>query len=174
MARSPSAKTVTATVTDRTFIVRNHTATHLLNLALREVLGDHVEQKGSLVDADKTRFDFSHDKPLSADEIRRVEEIVNAQILRDQPVTAITMPLAEAKKLPGVRAVFGEKYPDPVRVVMIGAEKASDVERPNVRRVLRRHASFAHEPGGAVQDRRPGERGQGRSPGDGRHRPAGG
>jgi alanyl-tRNA synthetase len=120
-------QTVTARVVDRTFIVRNHTATHLLNLALREVLGEHVEQKGSLVDADKTRFDFSHDKPLSADEIRRVEEIVNAQILRDQPVTAITMPLADAKKLPGVRAVFGEKYPDPVRVVMIGAEKASDV-----------------------------------------------
>jgi alanyl-tRNA synthetase len=120
-------QTVTATVTDRTNIVRNHTATHLLNLALREVLGEHVEQKGSLVDADKTRFDFSHDKPLSAEEISRVEEIVNTQILRDQPVTAITMPLAEAKKLPGVRAVFGEKYPDPVRVVMIGAEKPSDV-----------------------------------------------
>ncbi len=118
---------VTATITDRINTVRNHTATHLLNLALREVLGPHVEQKGSLVDAEKTRFDFSHDKPLSADEIRQVEEIVNAQILRDLPVTATTMPLAEAKKLPGVRAVFGEKYPDPVRVVMIGAEKPSDV-----------------------------------------------
>lgn len=119
---------VMATVTDRTNTVRNHTATHLLNLALRQVLGDHVEQKGSLVDAEKTRFDFSHDKPLTADEIRRVEEIVNAQILHDLPVTAITMPLAEAKKLPGVRAVFGEKYPDPVRVVLIGAEKPGDVK----------------------------------------------
>jgi alanyl-tRNA synthetase len=118
---------VTATVTDRMFTVRNHTATHLLNLALREVLGNHVEQRGSLVDAEKTRFDFSHDKPLSADEVRRVEEIVNAHILKDEPVTAITMPFAEAKKLPGVRAVFGEKYPDPVRVIMIGAEKPSDV-----------------------------------------------
>jgi alanyl-tRNA synthetase len=118
---------VTATVTDRTNTVRNHTATHLLNLALRESLGRHVEQKGSLVDAEKTRFDFSHDKPLSADETRRVEEIVNAHILRDEPVTPITMPLGEAKKLPGVRAVFGEKYPDPVRVVMIGAENPSDV-----------------------------------------------
>ncbi|MBO0699424.1 MAG: alanine--tRNA ligase [Zavarzinella sp.] len=116
-------QTVTATVTDRSNTVRNHTATHLMNLALREVLGPHVEQKGSLVDAEKTRFDFSHDKPLSADEVRRVEEIVNQQILRDLPVTPVTMPLAEAKKLPGVRAVFGEKYPDPVRVVMIGAEK---------------------------------------------------
>lgn len=113
---------VTASVTDRTNTVRNHTATHLLNLALRDVLGPHVEQKGSLVDAEKTRFDFSHDKPLSPDELRRVEDIVNAQILRDLPVTPITMPLAEAKKLPGVRAVFGEKYPDPVRVVMIGAD----------------------------------------------------
>jgi alanyl-tRNA synthetase len=116
-------QTVTATVTDRTSTVRNHTATHLLNLALREVLGPRVEQKGSLVDAEKTRFDFSHDKPLTADEVRRVEEIVNHQVLRDLPVTPVTMPLAEAKKLPGVRAVFGEKYPDPVRVIMIGAEK---------------------------------------------------
>jgi alanyl-tRNA synthetase len=114
---------VTATVTDRTNTVRNHTATHLLNLALREVLGPHVEQKGSLVDAEKTRFDFSHDKPLTPDEVRRVEEIVNQQVLRDLPVTPVAMPLAEAKKLPGVRAVFGEKYPDPVRVVMIGAER---------------------------------------------------
>jgi alanyl-tRNA synthetase len=119
-------QTVTAVVTDRSNTVRNHTATHLLNLALREVLGDHVEQKGSLVDAEKTRFDFSHDKPLSPDEVKRVEEIVNTQILRDLPVTATTMALAEAKKLPGVRAVFGEKYPDPVRVVMIGAEKPTD------------------------------------------------
>jgi alanyl-tRNA synthetase len=118
---------VTATVTDRTSTVRNHTATHLLNLALREVLGPHVEQKGSLVDAEKTRFDFSHDKPLTADEVRRVEEIVNQQILRDLPVTPVTMPLAEAKKLPGVRAVFGEKYPDPVRVIMIGADKPDQV-----------------------------------------------
>jgi len=118
---------VSTQVTDRTAIVRNHTATHLLNMALREVLGDHVEQKGSLVDFDKTRFDFSHDKPLSLEEIQRVEEIVNDRILRDLPVSAINMPLVEAKKLPGVRAVFGEKYPDPVRVVMIGAENPSEV-----------------------------------------------
>jgi alanyl-tRNA synthetase len=120
-------QSVTATVTDRTNIVRNHTATHLLNLALREVLGPRVEQKGSLVDAEKTRFDFSHDKPLSTDDVRRVEEMVNAQILRDLPVTPVTMPLAEAKKIPGVRAVFGEKYPDPVRVIIIGADQPADV-----------------------------------------------
>ena len=114
---------VIALVTDRTNIVRHHTATHLLNLALRDVLGEHVEQKGSLVDAQKTRFDFSHDKPLTPDEVKRVEEIVNDQIGRDLPVAAVVMPLAEAKKIPGVRAVFGEKYPDPVRVVMIGTDK---------------------------------------------------
>jgi alanyl-tRNA synthetase len=102
--------------------MRNHTATHLLNLALREVLGEHVEQKGSLVDAEKTRFDFSHDKPLTPAEVRAVEERVNRIIAEDLPVTPVTMPLAEAKKIGGVRAVFGEKYPDPVRVVMIGSE----------------------------------------------------
>jgi alanyl-tRNA synthetase len=118
---------VTATVNDRINTLRNHTSTHLLNLALREVLGDHVDQKGSLVDFEKTRFDFSHDKGLTPEELRRVEEIVNREINRNLPVAAQVMPLAEAKKLPGVRAVFGEKYPDPVRVVMIGAEKPEDV-----------------------------------------------
>jgi alanyl-tRNA synthetase len=103
--------------------MRNHTATHLLNWALRKVLGEHIEQRGSLVDADKTRFDFTHDKPLSAEEIAEVERLVNQKIYWDLPVTATTMPLAEAKKLPGVRAVFGEKYPDPVRVLLIGPDK---------------------------------------------------
>jgi alanyl-tRNA synthetase len=103
--------------------MRNHTATHLLNWALRRVLGDHVDQKGSLVDAEKTRFDFSHDKPLSPDEVAHVEALVNDRIYEDLPVTAVTMPLADAKKLPGVRAMFGEKYPDPVRVLLIGSTK---------------------------------------------------
>jgi alanyl-tRNA synthetase len=103
--------------------MKNHTATHLMNLALRQVLGDHVEQKGSLVDADKTRFDLTHPHPLTADEIKRIEDIVNHQVQEDYPVTAVNMTLADAKKIPGVRAVFGEKYPDPVRVVMIGADK---------------------------------------------------
>ncbi len=102
--------------------MRNHTATHLMNWALREVLGEHVEQKGSLVDAEKTRFDFTHDKPMTNDEIAEIERLVNEKILADQPVTPITMPLELAKKIPGVRAVFGEKYPDPVRVLLIGAE----------------------------------------------------
>jgi alanyl-tRNA synthetase len=111
---------------DRIHTMRNHTATHLLNWALRRVLGDHVDQKGSLVDHLKTRFDFSHDKPLTAGEIAEIERLVNELIQADLPVTAIPLPLGKAKKIPGVRAMFGEKYPDPVRVVMIGPESAED------------------------------------------------
>ncbi|HEX4612344.1 MAG TPA: alanine--tRNA ligase, partial [Urbifossiella sp.] len=92
----------------RVDVMRNHTATHLMNLALRQVLGGDVDQRGSLVDENKTRFDFTHDKPLTPEQIREVEERVNRQIIRDQPVAAVTMPLAVAKALPGVRAVFGE------------------------------------------------------------------
>jgi len=103
-------------------IMRNHTGTHLLNLALKQTLGSHVEQKGSLVDEDKTRFDFSHDKPLTGDEIRTIQDRVNRLIQHDLSVTAMPMPLTEAKQIPGVRAMFGEKYPDPVRVVLIGPE----------------------------------------------------
>ena len=102
-------------------IMRNHTTTHLLNWALRTVLGEHVDQKGSLVDAEKARFDFTHDKPMTQEEFAEVERLVNEKILADEQVTPVTMPLAEAKKIAGVRAVFGEKYPDPVRVVMIGS-----------------------------------------------------
>ncbi len=110
----------------RAHTMRNHTATHLLNWALRKVLGDHVEQRGSLVDAEKTRFDFTHDKPLSVEEIADIERLVNEKIYSDLPVTPVTMPLAEAKKVVGVRAVFGEKYPDPVRVLLIGPEKPEE------------------------------------------------
>ncbi|MGL6074259.1 MAG: alanine--tRNA ligase [Fimbriiglobus sp.] len=114
--------TLTQGTLRRIDVMRNHTATHLMNLALRTVLGSHVEQKGSLVDDEKTRFDFSHEKPLTREEITAIETQVNRLIHRDSPVTAITMPLAQAKELPGVRAVFGEKYPDPVRVVLIGPD----------------------------------------------------
>jgi alanyl-tRNA synthetase len=112
--------------TERAHTMRNHTATHLLNWALRKVLGGTIDQKGSLVDADKTRFDFTYDKPLTDDEIARVEQLVNEKIYLDLPVSAVTIPLAEAKKIPGVRAVFGEKYPDPVRVLLIGATKPEE------------------------------------------------
>ncbi len=107
--------------------MRNHTATHLLNWALRRVLGEHIEQKGSLVDPEKTRFDFAHNHPLTPEEIATVERLVNEKIYADLPVNPVFMPLAEAKKIPGVRAVFGEKYPDPVRVLLIGAEKPFEV-----------------------------------------------
>ncbi len=111
--------------------MRNHTATHLLNLALREVLGSHVEQKGSLVDETKTRFDFSHDKPVTAEQLQEIERRVNRQVVLDQPVAAVVLPLAQAQKLPGVRAMFGEKYPDPVRVVMVGAESPDKLNHDN-------------------------------------------
>jgi alanyl-tRNA synthetase len=106
--------------------MRNHTATHLLNWALRQVLGDHIEQKGSLVDWEKTRFDFSHNEPLTAEQIDEVERLVNEKIYADLPVTAVYRPLEEAKKIPGVRAVFGEKYPDPVRVLLVGAARPEE------------------------------------------------
>ncbi|NBO91842.1 MAG: alanine--tRNA ligase [Planctomycetia bacterium] len=115
--------------TARPHIQRNHTTTHLLNWALREVLGDGVDQKGSLVDAEKTRFDFSYDKPLSPEQVAEIERLVNEKIYADLPVTPVVMPLGEAKKIPGLRAVFGEKYPDPVRVVLIGATSPDQANR---------------------------------------------
>ena len=105
----------------------NHTATHLLNWALRKALGDHIHQRGSLVDPDKTRFDFTHDKPLSGAELSQVEGLVNEMIWENLSVRPVIMQLQEAKKIPGVRAVFGEKYPDPVRVLLIGADSPEDV-----------------------------------------------
>ena len=99
--------------------IRNHSATHLMHKALREVLGAHVQQKGSLVDADKTRFDFAHNAPMTDDEIRRVEVIVNAEILRNAQVQAQLMAYDDAVK-GGAMALFGEKYGDEVRVLDIG------------------------------------------------------
>ncbi len=102
--------------------MRNHSATHLMHKALRDVLGPHVQQKGSLVDPDKTRFDFAHAAPLTDDEIRRVEAIVNAEILDNAGVAARTMPIAEAQKA-GAMMLFGEKYGDEVRVLDIGSSR---------------------------------------------------
>jgi len=102
--------------------VRNHSATHLMHKALREVLGPHVQQKGSLVDPDKTRFDFAHNAPMTDDEIRRVERIVNREIVENVATEARVMPIADAQKL-GAMMLFGEKYGDEVRVLDIGSSR---------------------------------------------------
>ena len=104
----------------RAKVAANHTGTHLANFALRGVLGEDVHQKGSLVAADRMRFDFSHNQPVSPAELERVEAIVRDQIRRNLTVYAEAAPLPKAREVSGLRAVFGEAYPDPVRVVSIG------------------------------------------------------
>ncbi|MCR5675711.1 MAG: alanine--tRNA ligase [Lachnospiraceae bacterium] len=104
---------------NRQAICKNHSATHLMQKALREVLGDHVEQAGSYQDASRTRFDFSHHQAMTGEELRRVEEIVNEKIAADLPVVTRVMSLEEAKKT-GAMALFGEKYGAEVRVVDMG------------------------------------------------------
>ncbi|HUL57048.1 MAG TPA: alanine--tRNA ligase, partial [Usitatibacter sp.] len=102
--------------------MRHHSVTHLMHKALREVLGPHVQQKGSLVDEDKTRFDFSHNAPMTPDQVRRVESLVNAEILANAPTQARVMPMDDAQKL-GAMMLFGEKYGDEVRVLDIGTSR---------------------------------------------------
>ena len=111
--------TLEVSALNRSNTCRNHTATHLLQEALREVLGDHVEQSGSYQDGERTRFDFSHGQAMTAEEIKKVEAIVNEKIAEDLPVETKVMSLEEAKKT-GAMALFGEKYGDTVRVVIIG------------------------------------------------------
>lgn len=102
--------------------IRNHSATHLMHKALKEVLGDHVSQKGSLVDADKTRFDFAHHSPMSPEQIEQVEMLVNREILDNQPTQARLMDI-ESAKASGAMMLFGEKYGDTVRVLDIGSSR---------------------------------------------------
>ena len=106
----------------RNAIKRNHSATHLMHKALRLVLGNHVEQKGSLVDHEKTRFDFSHPKALSHEEISKIEKLVNDEILQNSQAKAEVMRLEDAKES-GAMMLFGEKYSDQVRVLSIGNSK---------------------------------------------------
>lgn len=102
--------------------IRHHSVTHLMHKALREVLGAHVQQKGSLVDPDKTRFDFTHTAPMTAEQIAQVEQLVNAEILANAATSAKVMSLDDAQKT-GAMMLFGEKYGETVRVLEIGSSK---------------------------------------------------
>jgi alanyl-tRNA synthetase len=114
----------------RAGLQRNHTATHLANWALREVLGDDVNQKGSLVAPDRFRFDFSHNQPVEPSQIARIEQLVQSHIAINYIVHAEPVALANAKAIASLRAVFGEAYPDPVRVVAIGVPVEDLVANP--------------------------------------------
>ena len=107
---------------NRVKTVRNHSATHLMHKALREVLGTHVQQKGSLVNADRTRFDFAHNAPMTAAQTTQVEAIVNAEILANAATQARVLSMEDAQKT-GAMMLFGEKYGDEVRVLDIGSSR---------------------------------------------------
>ena len=109
----------------RSAVRAHHSATHLLHEALRQVLGDHVAQKGSLVSPDRLRFDFSHPKPIADDELERIEAIANQVVLQNEPVVTRLMGVEDAIES-GARALFGEKYGDEVRVVSMGTDRASN------------------------------------------------
>ncbi len=141
---------VTATLTGaRPRTEKNHSTTHLANWALRETLGDDVQQKGSLVDAEKLRFDFSHGKALADEELAEVETLVNEGIAQQLPVYAAEAPQEQALKIHGLRAVFGEKYPPMVRVVSIGvpvADLLADPDNPQWRQFSIEFCGGTHLP----------------------------
>jgi alanyl-tRNA synthetase len=111
-------------------IRNNHTGTHILNHSLREVLGDDVNQKGSLVDQDKLRFDFSHKAAVSLQELEKIEEMSNSDIKQNLKIYYKDVDLQSAREIEGVRAVFGETYPDPVRVVSVGIDVDTLLKEP--------------------------------------------
>ena len=119
MIKTGDVVTLSVHAADRADTCKNHSATHLLQKALKTVLGSHVEQKGSLVTPTRLRFDFAHFQAMTAEEIAKVEEIVNKEIQAAIPVVTKVMPIEEAKKT-GAMALFGEKYGEEVRVVSIG------------------------------------------------------
>ncbi|GJE18945.1 alanine--tRNA ligase [Methylobacterium marchantiae] len=139
----------------RTAIRANHSATHLLHEALRQVLGDHVAQKGSLVSAERLRFDFSHPKPMDEAEIRAVEDIANAVLLQNTPVVTKLMAQDDAVAS-GARALFGEKYGDEVRVVSMGRPVDDEGDIAEARRL----PAFSIELCGGTHAERTGEIGQ--------------
>ena len=129
----------------RSSIRSHHSATHLLHEALRQVLGDHIAQRGSLVAPDRLRFDFVHPKPITAEELARVEDIANEVVLENDEVTTRLMAVDDAREA-GARALFGEKYGDEVRVVSMGKQaRAQGTERARlVGRTVRRHPCAPH------------------------------
>jgi len=136
--------------------MKNHTATHVMNWALREVLGPDVHQKGSLVDPEKTRFDFSHHQQLSEEELARVEELVNSQIEEDLEVFTAEVDQKKAREINTLRAVFGEKYPEFVRVVSIGVPVDQLLADPKNDEWMRYSVEFC----GGTHVRRTGEIGR--------------
>ena len=126
----------------RAKIASNHTMTHVMNHKLRAVLGDAVAQKGSLVDDEKTRFDYAHHASLSEEEAAKIEELVTADIAADLPVNWEFAPQADALKIHGLRAVFGEKYPPQVRVVSIGPKVEELLAKPDNKEWYDRSVEF--------------------------------
>ncbi len=135
MNRDPNAHLMPVTarvdVVQRLLTMKNHTSTHIMNWALRGVLGLRVQQKGSLVDPEKTRFDFSHPRPVTPQEIKQIEDKANAVIRADYKVYVEHVPKQEAEGIKTARRVFGETYPKEVRVVSVGAPINEMVKRPD-------------------------------------------
>eukprot|EP00834_Sanchytrium_tribonematis_P000004 NODE_2_length_91304_cov_0.692462.p4 type:complete len:890 gc:universal NODE_2_length_91304_cov_0.692462:24807-27476(+) len=125
---------ISVDMTYRKPLVQHHTATHILNFALRKVLGSDCDQKGSLVASDKLRFDFSYGKQLKIEELQNIEKICNDEIKKAKIIYAQEVSLSVARLISGLRAVFGEVYPDPVRVVSVGADIVEILKDPQNKR----------------------------------------